>query len=413
MRNSIQQLHFAFLALVCAALLACGGLACEEVFDARGSNPPSETSDVVDAGIDTQNDIEADTGTGAQTDIAAETDRDTAEAQERDAPYGALEGQYIDTHNHLIMQMQESCEFEDAAANTIEFMDRHDIAITLVMPQPGAHGAPCPVEGIYEAVAAYPDRFAVVDGGGSLSAMILSIPADEVTQADVEEFRSTAHEIVDRGAVAFGELTAEHFSFADWHGYSSTSPNHPLFLELADIGAETGLPLDIHMEAIAFDMDFTDIDPASGADSSENNPERLYENLTAFEELLDYQPNANIIWVHAGWDSTGHRTAQLTGDLLAAHDNLYIQLRPMPAQSPLPNSLMVDGELDSAWLQVFTDFPDRFVIGMDSMYDHDPLRVDALLAAGSDFVDVLPETLRSAIAYENAVQLYGLDDILE
>ena len=384
MNCSIRRIPVTLATLLCSALLACGGLACEEILDSNDSLGSPD----------------------------ARGDADTVETSDLDDLYKTFEGRFIDTHNHLIMQMQESCEFEDAAADTIDFMDRHGIAMTLVMPQPGGHETPCPVEGIYDAIAAYPDRFAMVDGGGSLSAMILSTSATDVTQADIDEFRATAYEIVDLGAVAFGELTAEHFSFEDWHAYLSAPANHPLFLELADIGAETGLPLDIHMEAIAYDMDFSDIDPASGANWSSLNPSRIYENLTAFEELLDYRPEADIIWVHAGWDSTGHRTPELTADLLGAHDNLYIQLRPMPVQSQLPNSLMAGGEVDQEWLQVFADYPDRFIIGMDSMYDHDPYRVDALLQAGTEFVYALPEDLRGAIAFENAIRLYGLDQVL-
>jgi len=52
------------------------------------------------------------------------------------------------------------------------------------------------------------------------------------------------------------------------------------------------------------------------------NPASLHENITAFRRLLDHNPRARIVWVHAGWDLTGERTVALMRSLLEAHRNL-------------------------------------------------------------------------------------------
>ena len=96
---------------------------------------------------------------------------------------------------------------------------------------------------------------------------------------------------------------------------------------LADIAAEHNVPIDLHMEALPQDI------PAP-ADLKPPNPSRLHGNIAAFERLLAHNRKARIVWVHLGWDVTGFRTLDLTRALLARHENLYLQLRPLPPPQP-------------------------------------------------------------------------------
>jgi predicted TIM-barrel fold metal-dependent hydrolase len=230
----------------------------------------------------------------------------------------------------------------------------------------------------------------------------------------LREFDAAAARIADAGAVAFGEMTCEHFSGLPGHPYVSAPPDHPLFLRLAEIAAERGLPIDMHMEAVPADMDM----PASFRRSSVN-PAKVAGNIARFERLLAHNRKASIIWVHLGWDVTGHRTVELTRALLQRNENLYMQVRPLPpaqpgqALHPLHNFvLFADLRVGPAWVALMTEFPGRFVIGSDSFYvapSADPrIKFAPPLPFARPFVNGLPPELAAKVAHENAVRLYRL-----
>lgn len=160
------------------------------------------------------------------------------------------------------------------------------------------------------------------------------------------------------------------------------------------------------------------------------NPLFLPENITAFRGLLSHNPNARIIWVHAGWDNTGYRTVDLMRQLLQDHPNLYIQLRPLTrARAPevgRANSLLFKNDLGevkirAGWLKLMSDYPDRFIVGLDSFYSKfkpdlpDDFFVP-LLELGADFAELLyqelPGDVADKVAFENAIRIYRLDRIM-
>jgi len=240
-------------------------------------------------------------------------------------------------------------------------------------------------------------------------------------QASLQETRprfvKEAIGIIRAGAVGFGEMAAEHFSLHAGHPYISAPPDHPLFRLLADIAAGHDLPIDLHMEAITEDIQRENLcDISNVCDPGTENPETFRENITAFERLLRHNRQARIIWVHAGWDNTGHRTVGLTRQLLEDHPNLYIQLRPLKGT---PNRILrLEGgqlKIRDEWLDVIASFPERFTIGLDSFFE--PLPgfpedfLEPLLEAGTAFVEQLYEELPEhapKVAFENAVRLYQL-----
>jgi len=202
--------------------------------------------------------------------------------------------------------------------------------------------------------------------------------------------------------VGFGEMAAEHFPSST--PYETAPPDHPLFLLLADIAAQHGVPICIHMEAVPQDMDL----PAPL--KSPPNPPRLHANIAAFERLLAHNPRAKIVWAHLGWDTTGYRTPELTRRLLEVHPNLFMEIKLDPLDteknSPLTNG--ASGTIKSEWLKLFADFQDRFVIGSDQHYDP-PATVP--LARGQQnalLTDQLPTDLKRKIGMENALRIYGV-----
>lgn len=280
-------------------------------------------------------------------------------------------------------------------------MDRFGIAVSILLPPP----YPTVMPGLYgrdelaQLARRSNGRIVFVAGGESINPLLQATPPDAVTPAALQSLRDTAEAIIAAGAVGFGELALEHFSSGRGdHPYESLQPDHPLLLALAGIAADSGLPIDLHMEAVPAEMPFPPRRPAAG------NPPRLRENIAAFERLLQHERGAKIVWAHAGWDLTGERNAALIRRLLQAHSNLYMSLKLDDHGTPRTAPLRDNGGLRPDWLELLRDFPDRFVIGSDQFYD-DPLN---RLPQARRLVDALPPDLAQRIASDNALRLYRL-----
>ncbi|OGJ48178.1 hypothetical protein A2344_03445 [Candidatus Peregrinibacteria bacterium RIFOXYB12_FULL_41_12] len=321
----------------------------------------------------------------------------------------------IDTHFHLDGDGLQN-NFDDAAEYAVSLFEEFNIKSVLLMPPPQTEGQKMSYDydELLPIVEAYPEYFKLVAGGGSLSRLINEAYNDgEVTDDMRDEFEETAQEIVDAGAVAFGEMASLHLSFRDTHPFEYAPPNHELFLLLADISAENDMPIDWHMEAVSEDQSprsfFNEI--------SSNNPDVLYANIAEFEELLDYNLDAKIVWQHIGWDNTGDMTSDLIRRLLADHSNLYLSLRvedPEYSKSVVENRLVDDdGFIRDEWLQLISDYPDRFMIGTDEFVYNPSTGVDKIgppsFQLTVEFLDQLPEDLAYQVGYANAARVYGLE----
>lgn len=259
------------------------------------------------------------------------------------------------------------------------------------------------------AVRRYPDRFVLMGGGGELNVMIQSAKkSGRVSEQLKKKFEKTALKLIEDGVIGFGELAAEHFSFSPTHPYESVSPDHELFLLLADIAGRHRMPVDIHMEAVSRDIPF----PKSRfLNRSPHNPDTLKENMTAFERLISHNPDAKIIWAHAGWCNTGHRTVNLCRKLLSRHKNLYMSFKISPEGSkqirPLGNGGTV---VKPEWLALIREFPDRFVPGTDQFYGPPagkqigPQKTEAMIR----FINLLPQDLALKICRENPRAIFGI-----
>jgi predicted TIM-barrel fold metal-dependent hydrolase len=289
-----------------------------------------------------------------------------------------------------------------AASTALALMDRFGVSYAILAPPPlpagraGTVGSP-----ELQAVARqYPTRFAFSAGGESLNPLIQSTPAGNVTADVLRSFQQDAQAIAEAGAVAFGELAAEHFSSRIGnHPYESVPPDHPLFLALADIAAQYNMPIELHMEAVPRDMPFPDARVAGPP-----NPASIVANIAAFERLLDHNPRARIVWVHAGWDLTGERTVPLMRALLEKHPNLYMSVKSGMAGTPATAPFLPGGGLKPGWLAMLEAFPDRFVVGSDQFYN-DP-QIPTYRARA--FVDALPADIARRIASENVKYIYRL-----
>jgi predicted TIM-barrel fold metal-dependent hydrolase len=303
---------------------------------------------------------------------------------------------YIDTHTHFdenhpeaaVQAVLRAAERENAAKIYLQippfsFTDANRFDAEVILP----------------AAKKFPDKIRVLGGGGSLNAMILEAVSTGKAGPDVrKKFRERAEELIRAGVSGFGEMAAEHFVGST--GYEYAPPDHPLFLLLADIAAEHGLPIDIHMETVPHAM-------ALPPDlKSPPNTAQLHENIAAFGRLLSHNPRAKIIWAHLGTDSTGFRTPELCRQMLEAHPNLYMEIKYDP-KLPGKNPVWVNGVVKPEWLELFRKFPDRIVLGSDQHYSghEEPGRwqSDVLI------LNQLPPDLRKKIGSENARHIFSPD----
>lgn len=321
----------------------------------------------------------------------------------------------IDTHNHLFGQVggiqgSTLLDYEGAAQVALETMDRLGIRKLIIMPPPFAphHPQSYDADPLIGIVRWRPDRFAFLAGGGSLNPMLHQAARDGNMGPDVRaRFEQKALEILSRGALGFGEMTAEHFSLGGpGHPYESAPPDHPLFLLLADIAARHDVPIDLHMEAVSEEA------PLPNRLSSPPNPRVLRPNIAAFERLLAHNPKAKIIWAHAGWDNTGHRSAKLSAELLARHPNLYMSLKVGPDSGPENRPVARERGLRPEWRELIRAFPDRFVIGSDQFYvsPRSTARFPRHPEATIGILAGLPPDVARMVAHENARRIFKLGD---
>jgi predicted TIM-barrel fold metal-dependent hydrolase len=306
----------------------------------------------------------------------------------------------IDAHTHLIRSLARS-NLDQAAGEALRLMERLGVQTAILSPPPfprverGIYGLPQ----LQRAVRDHPDRLAFNAGGESLNLIIQATAPEATTRQAIQHFTREAVKIAQSGAAGFGELAAEHFSFrVGRHPYESARPDHPLLLALADIAAQHAMPIELHMEAVPRDM------PFPPAHSGPPNPASLKENITAFERLLEHNPKARVVWIHAGWDLTGERTVALMRALLRRHANLYMSVKSDRAGTRSTDPFGPDGQVKPDWIEMLRAFPDRFVIGSDQFFDQGPERIER----GRKFIDGLPPDLARGVALENVKHLYRL-----
>jgi predicted TIM-barrel fold metal-dependent hydrolase len=298
---------------------------------------------------------------------------------------------------------------QGATESALGVMERLGIGALVVMPPPFTMGQEdrFDAEELALAARAHPGHLFFLAGGGSLNLMIQQAVAEGRVSGDLRRrFVARAEEIVALGARGFGEMAAEHLSFKSKHPYIEAPPDHPLFLLLADLAAAHGLPIDLHMEAVAQDMPLP-------AGLGSPNPPRLRANLAAFERLLQHNRQARIIWSHAGWDNTGVRDAALCRRLLDSHPNLYMSFkldrrRGLPASRPLDRQ----GRLKPAWLELLRAHPDRFFLGSDHFFlaGGDQRLLPRHAPAMRKLLQLLPPDLARQVGCDNPRRLFGLGD---
>jgi len=289
--------------------------------------------------------------------------------------------------------------------NAFQLMERVNAVKVVMFPSPYAPEDKIPYsdEDLARAVKGHEDKFAFLGGGTSLNPMMLEAVRVNNTGPDTQrKVKELAEKLLSEGAVGFSELTPEHLAVASTQSYMHMPPDNPLMLVLADVAAQHGVPMLIHMEALMRSG------PMPDDLNRPPNPSQITENITGLERLLSHNPRATIVWAHAGLDNTGDRTPDLMRRLLKAHPNLYMDVKIVPARLGKNSPFDADGKIKPDWLRLFQDFPDRFMLGSDQGYGGDPKEMGSAqgLRTSVLMVNQLPKNLALKIGNENAQHVY-------
>jgi len=330
-----------------------------------------------------------------------------------------LEGQpkqrfaFIDAHVHFQARGQGQprhgvADYAGAAYVAELTMRATEISRSLVMPPPFGAGMPHAYDfEDFLPVVRSRRNFSFLGGGGTLNPMIHGAVATRAVDAALERrFEARAFQILATGASGFGEMSCEHLSFTERHPYEAAPPDHPLFMRLADIAAQKGVPIEIHMEAVPHDMPT----PEMFRRRSPNNPPILKANIERFRVLLAANREARIVWAHLGWDNTGARTVDLCRSLLAENPNLYMNTK-IASEGGWANHLVSEaGFARPEWIDLIRQFPDRIMMASDTFHTAPSvsMRREPHVEGPRRWLDQLPPDLASKVAVENAQRVYRL-----
>lgn len=312
----------------------------------------------------------------------------------------------VDTHSHI----ESHTSLASAVAAAADVVQRVGITHVVLMspPRPGGKRIGYEADDLLSATRDHRGMFSVAAGGDSLNRIIHSTNPQSVTQADRESFRRQAEKLAELNIAGFGEIAVRHLSLSmmgSGHPFEDMPADHPLLLELADVAAAKGLPVDMHLDLAPEDMGLPPR-PVFNAIT----PSRLKENRAGFERLLAHNRSAKIIWAHAGSDPLGTRNPALQRELLSHHPNLYMSIR-IGRSTPSPDTILTPSTtIKPGWLKLLQDFPDRFVLGSDLFHTAGSMRGpgEENLKAMVLLLDQLPDEVAQKIAYKNAETLFRL-----
>jgi predicted TIM-barrel fold metal-dependent hydrolase len=305
---------------------------------------------------------------------------------------------FVEEHAHFDFDAKDP---DGAIRSALSALGRENAALIVfqISPDTFDHPGRYDSEILLAEVKKHSGKLAITGGGGSLNAMIMqSVATGDAGPGVQKKFKARAEELLRKGVIGFGEMTAEHFD--GFTPYQSAPPDHPLFLILADLAAEHNVPIDLHMEAVPQDM------PLPPDLKSPPNAPQLHANITAFGRLLSHNSRAKVIWAHLGSDFTGFRTVELDRRMLLAHPNLYMEIKTDPKAPGKNYPLDSDGKLKPEWLKLFTEFPDRFIVGSDQHYP-EPKGEDKRWQEVILLFNQLPADVRKKIGTENVAAIYG------
>ena len=118
-----------------------------------------------------------------------------------------------------------------------------------------------------------------------------------------------------------------------------------------------------------------------------------HSDADAVERLLAQDPTVKVLWAHSGFDSP-----EAIAAMLEKHDRLFADLA---FRSDVGSS----GELSEEWIQLFTQFPNRMMLGTDTYTPERMYFVPEHAAAARTWLTSLPDDLAEKVAWKNGYAL--------
>lgn len=127
-------------------------------------------------------------------------------------------------------------------------------------------------------------------------------------------------------------------------------------------------------------------------------PVILHADPAVIDSLYDHFPKANIIWAHA----SAYPFPEILRDYLERYPQLMIDLS-MRNQRIAPND-----ELAEDWELLFFEYPDRFMVGVDTYRSQRWHEYDQVSADTHNWLNQLPEDIARQIALSNALLVFDI-----
>jgi hypothetical protein len=119
-----------------------------------------------------------------------------------------------------------------------------------------------------------------------------------------------------------------------------------------------------------------------------------HSDAGAVERIFQQDPTARVLWAHAGFENPGQ-----VREMLRKHRNLWADLAFRSDQGS-------GGKVPPEWREVFTEFPDRFMVGTDTFTPERWHYVVDHAAFSRAWLADLPPDVAERIAWKNGEALF-------
>lgn len=116
----------------------------------------------------------------------------------------------------------------------------------------------------------------------------------------------------------------------------------------------------------------------------------VHGDANAIEILFRHDPQARILWAHAGFEH-----ADRVRELMDRQPQLWADLS-------FRREIFINGRFLAHWRELLTDHDDRFMIGIDTYTPQRWLQVQEVADAFRELLNALPEASAERIAHGNA-----------
>jgi len=169
--------------------------------------------------------------------------------------------------------------------------------------------------------------------------------------------------------LAAGTPAGPYRGIGEFHLYDSANANGPVARSLMQLAQQRDLVVLAHVDEVAIEL------------------------------LMRHAPRARLVWAHTG---IGGVPIAKVHELMTAHPTLRGELSYRPG--------LTDGEgrLAPEWRALFTEMPQRFMVGSDTWINERWSSYESLMQQARAWLGELPAPLARRIAWDNAASLYGL-----